>query len=124
MDPHARAERRRKAIALATAAPVNRDTPASAFMSVPPLDAAIIDLQREALERAWGDGRGDPSEPQGYKVGFLQLRATLAGVRSAHTEGDSAALRGELVNLAAQAAVWASALPVPMRRRTRANAAA
>jgi hypothetical protein len=117
--------RRRKAIELATAAPVNRDTPASAFMhSAGSMDAVMCDVQREATDRVWGDGRGNPSEPQGYRVGLLQLQATLEGVRSAHAAGDRVALRGELVALASQAVVWASDLPAPIKRRTRAKAAA
>ena len=61
---------------------------------------------------------GEPAEPPILRAG------TLAGVRSAHAVGDAIALRGELVSLAAQATRWASDLPVPIQRRTRAEAAA
>lgn len=104
--------RRCKAIKLATADALNRDVPASALLhSASPLEAVILDVEREALERD-------------YQAGILQLQSTLAGVRSAHAVGDRIALRGELVNLAAQAATWASQLPVPIERRVRAKAAA
>jgi hypothetical protein len=124
MDPHARAERRRKAIELATATRLTRDEPASTFMAgAAPLEAVLCDVEREALDRIRGDGRGDPTEPWGYRVGLPQLQATLAGVRSAHAAGDRVALRGELVNFAAQATVWACDLPALIGRRTRAKAA-
>jgi hypothetical protein len=84
----------------------------------------MCDIQREAIERLWGDCRGNPSQPQGYRAGSLQLQSTMAGVRSAHAAGDRIALRGELINLAAQAIVWASELPAPIERRTRSKAAA
>jgi hypothetical protein len=101
------------------------DQPASVFLrSATPVQRVICDVEREAIERARGDGRGQPREAKGYRVGLAQLEATLAGVYAAHAAGDSIALRGELVNLAAQAAVWASELPVPGERRARAKAAA
>ena len=95
-----------------------------ALNSAGSMDAVMCDVQREATDRVWGEGRGDPSEPRGFKVGFPQLAATLAGVRSAHAAGDRVALRGELVALASQAVVWASDLPAPIKRRTHAKAAA
>jgi hypothetical protein len=125
MDPQARAERRRKAIALATATRLTLDELASAFMAgAAPLEAVLCDVEREALERIRGARQGDPSAPRGYRVGLAQLQSTLRGVRSAHAVGDSIALRGELANLAAKATVWASDLPVPVERRTRPKAAA
>jgi hypothetical protein len=108
VDDHAR----RKAIKLATADTLNRDVPASALMpSASPLEAVMLDVEREALKRD-------------YLAGLLQLQSTVAGVRSAHAAVDEFALRGELVNLAAQAIRWASELPVPIRRRPHAKAAA
>jgi hypothetical protein len=125
MDAHDRAEKRRKARERAAATSLGSVQPASVCMhSASPLEAAMCDVEREALERRRGDGRGQPREPNGYRVGLAQLEATLAGVSAAHEAGDPVALRGELVNLAAQSTVWASELPVPIERRARAKAAA
>jgi hypothetical protein len=125
MDAHERAEERRKARERATATGPRRDHPASVFLgSGSPLEAVMCDVEHAALERIRGDGRGQPRGPQGYRVGVAQLEATMAGVRAAHAGGDQIGLRGELVNLAAQAAEMAAQQPVPIQRRARANAAA
>jgi hypothetical protein len=102
-----------RARARADANAVGGDEVASAFSAArgaSSLEAVLVDVERALLDRVAGDGRGQPQAPQGYLVGLAQLEATLAGAAAADAAGDAIALRGELVNLAAQSAEWAHRL--------------
>lgn len=80
------------------------DVAASAFLDDPEaLEAVVCDVEREA---------GEQRQPTSLTL----LHARLDGVAAAHAAGDRAGLRGELVALAAAAAVWAARLPRPLTR--------
>jgi len=81
------------------------DVPASVYLHprASGWEAAICDVERELVEI---------KQPTRLSL----LDSTLSSIGIAHPDGDKAWLRGELIQLAAQASEWAARLPRPITR--------